>query len=244
MIAKPYTGRTQGVIAALNDAVVLPVDAFGTAAIDVRGTFSGTLLVQGRSDTANWVTLSVGVKASAVNSAIALSITAPGLYHVDVSGLNELRVTASPWSSGSATVTLDAEPGNAWVQAVMIGSPAVTLNTGTASTGAASAAHLVSAATTNPTVIKASAGRLLGWAIANTSAAWRYVKLHNQATAPTAGSGVVRTIAVPPGGLAQLHLTAGVAFTAGIAMTTVTGSADADATAVGAGDLVGEVFFG
>jgi hypothetical protein len=110
-------------------------------------------------------------------------------------------------------------------------------------TGAASGAHLVSAATTNATIVKGSAGRVLGWALANTNAAFRYVKLHNQTTTPTAGSGVVRTIAIPPNSLAQMKLEGGIAFATGIGLTTVTGSTDADTTAVGAGDIVGELFF-
>ena len=110
-------------------------------------------------------------------------------------------------------------------------------------TGAASGAHLVSAATTNATIVKGSAGRVLGWALANTNAAWRYVKLHNQTTTPTAGTGVVRTIAIPPNGLAQMKLEGGITFATGIGLTTVTGSADADTAAVGVGDIVGDIFF-
>jgi hypothetical protein len=110
-------------------------------------------------------------------------------------------------------------------------------------TGAASGAHLVSAATTNATIVKGSAGRVLGWSFGNTNAAWRYVKLHNQTTSPTAGTGVVRTIPIPPNGVNTFKLEGGVAFTTGIGLTTVTGSSDADSNAVGAGDIVGELFF-
>lgn len=110
-------------------------------------------------------------------------------------------------------------------------------------TGAASGAHIVSAATTNASIVKASAGRLTGWSLANTSVAWRYIKLHNQATTPTAGAGVVRTIGIPPGGRAEAFSTPGVAFTTGIGLTITTGAADADATAVAASDVVGDLFF-
>lgn len=110
-------------------------------------------------------------------------------------------------------------------------------------TGAASGAHIVSAATTNATVVKAGAGRVVGWSLANTNAAWRYVKLHNQTTTPTAGTGVVRTIAIPPNGVSIFTLEGGIAFATGIALTTVTGAADADATAVGANDIIGDLFF-
>lgn len=110
-------------------------------------------------------------------------------------------------------------------------------------TGAASGAHIVSAATTNATSVKGSAGRVLGWSLSNNSATWRYVKLHNQATAPTAGTGVVRTIAIPPGGISNFTLEGGIAFSTGIGLTIVTGAADADATAVGANEVVGDLFF-
>lgn len=110
-------------------------------------------------------------------------------------------------------------------------------------TGAASGAHIVSAASTNATIVKASAGRVLGWSLANTNAAWRYVKLHNQTTTPTAGTGVVRTIGIAPNSISNLTIAGGIAFTTGIGLTAVTGSADADNTAVGVGDIVGDLFF-
>ena len=110
-------------------------------------------------------------------------------------------------------------------------------------TGAASTSHVISAATTNPTIVKASAGRLLGWNISNTNAAFRYVKFHNQATSPTAGTGVVRTVAVPPNSNVNFSMEGGIAFATGIAMTTVTGAADNDSAAVGLNDLIIDVFF-
>lgn len=110
-------------------------------------------------------------------------------------------------------------------------------------TGAASRTHLISAGTTNATVVKASAGRLLGWAITNSSAAWKYVKLHNQATTPTAGSGVVQTIGVPPNSVREMSFDGGIAFSTGIALTTVTGISDTDSAAVTLNDLAIDIFY-
>jgi hypothetical protein len=110
-------------------------------------------------------------------------------------------------------------------------------------TGAASRTHLVSAATTNATIVRNAAARLLGWQITNTNAATRYVKLHNIATAPTAGTGVVQTIAVPPNQTINFSMEGGIAFTTGIGLTTTTGATDADAVAVGANDLVIDLFW-
>ena len=105
----------------------------------------------------------------------------------------------------------------------------------------ANSTHLVSAANTNSTLVKSSAGKVLGWYFANTTAAWVYVKLHNQATAPTAGTGVVRTIAVPPNGVSQFFSEGGATFTTGIGMTVVGGAADSDNTSVTANTLVGDL---
>ena len=107
----------------------------------------------------------------------------------------------------------------------------------------ASATHLVSSATTNSTLVKSSAGKVLGWYFANTTASWIYIKLHNQATAPTAGSGVVRTIAVPPNGISKFFSEGGITFATGIGMTVVSGAADTDATAVTAAAVVGELIW-
>jgi hypothetical protein len=84
---------------------------------------------------------------------------------------------------------------------------------------------------------------VLGWCLANTNASFRYVKLHNQTTTPTAGTGVVRTIALPPNNSVTFTIEGGIAFATGIGLTIVTGAADADATAVGLNDVVGDLFF-
>jgi hypothetical protein len=103
--------------------------------------------------------------------------------------------------------------------------------------------HFVAAGSTNATLVKNAAGKVFGWHFANTTAAWRYVKLHNSATAPTAGAGVVRTIGIPPNDTASFFSEGGITFATGIGLTMVTGAADADATAVTANDIVGELFY-
>lgn len=110
-------------------------------------------------------------------------------------------------------------------------------------TGAATIKHIVSAATTNATNIKAAAGRIVGIKVANTTAAWKYLKLHNTAGAPTAGAGVYMAVAIPPNGRADIGLDGGIGFSTGIAYTIVAGSADTDATAVAAGDVVGAILY-
>lgn len=97
--------------------------------------------------------------------------------------------------------------------------------------------HLVAAASVNATNIKASPGQVCGWYIYNSNAAARKVVFHNTAGTPTAGAGVYFTINVPPLSGANAFSSHCIAFSTGIAITTVTGVADTDATAVGVNDL-------
>jgi len=102
-------------------------------------------------------------------------------------------------------------------------------------------AKFISAASTNATSVKASAGVLYGLIAFNLNAAVRYLKLYNKASAPTVGTDTpVMTVPVPASATGAgfvLPIPPGVDFTTGIAFALTTGSADADTAAVGAGDL-------
>lgn len=75
-------------------------------------------------------------------------------------------------------------------------------------------------ADTNLAVVKAAAGRVYGYQISNPSAAAKFVRLYNKATAPVIAADtalILRTIMVPAGGIAFYHVGAGLAgFAAGI----------------------------
>jgi hypothetical protein len=102
---------------------------------------------------------------------------------------------------------------------------------------------LVSANGTNPTVIKASAGTVNGWYIYNSNGTARKVAFHNIATTPSAGSGVVMALVIPPLSAANVSLPDGITFTTGISITTVTGLADSNSDGVGTNDLVINIFY-
>lgn len=112
-----------------------------------------------------------------------------------------------------------------------------------ATTGGLTTYHLVSAATTNATNIKASAGQVFGWYIYNSNAAARKVAFHNSASAPTAGASIFFAIVIPPSSGANVEFTNGIAFSSGIGITTVTDLTDAGATAVAASDLIINIFY-
>lgn len=115
-----------------------------------------------------------------------------------------------------------------------------------ATTGGLSKFHLVGAATTNLTNIKASAGQVYAITAFNVSATPIYIKFHNTAGSPTAGSGVTDTFLVPgntAGSGVVINIDNGIAFSTGIAISTVTGIADADTTAIAASSLVMNIYY-
>jgi hypothetical protein len=105
-------------------------------------------------------------------------------------------------------------------------------------------ARLVSAATTNATVAKATPGRLFGWVASNTNAAVRYLKIYDTAAAPAVGTTVPRlTILLPVGNSAAHDLADGIVFSSGISFALTSGAADADTGAVGAAESIVQLFY-
>lgn len=112
--------------------------------------------------------------------------------------------------------------------------------------GGLSKFHLVGAATTNQTNVKASAGQVYAITAFNTTATPVYLKFHNTAGSPTAGSGVTDTFLIPGntnGSGMVINIDKGIAFSTGIAITVVAGIADADATAIGASSVVLNIYY-
>lgn len=97
-------------------------------------------------------------------------------------------------------------------------------------------------ADTNLAVVKAAAGRVYGYSIANPSAAAKFVRLYDKATAPVIANDAAlirRTIMIPAGGIASYHIGPGLAgFAAGIGIAATGAVGDTDATALAANDLI------
>lgn len=103
--------------------------------------------------------------------------------------------------------------------------------------------HLVSAGNTNATLIKSGQSKIIGWSIQNTTSTAKFVKLHNGATAPTAGVGVVQTIGIPANWRDNYTIDGGIFYSLGLGITTTNLGADADSTAILAGDLIIDIFY-
>lgn len=98
----------------------------------------------------------------------------------------------------------------------------------------ATSSFVTSAATTNATSIKASAGTVYSITCSNTGAAAAFVKFYNLAAAPTVGTSVpVFTLSIPASGTVTVPVgLVGIRFTTGIALAITNLAADTDTTAV------------
>jgi hypothetical protein len=101
---------------------------------------------------------------------------------------------------------------------------------------------LISLASTNANVVKASGGNLYSIVAIGLTSSVRYLKFYNQATTPNVGTDVpVMTIPVPAntqGAGIAIPFTIGVNFSLGIGIALTTTSADNGSTAIGAGDVI------
>ncbi len=98
---------------------------------------------------------------------------------------------------------------------------------------------LTAAATTNATVVKASAGQSYSLSLSNYSALIRFFKIYNKATAPVVGTDIpIMTIPVLANSFLQYAFgTLGQRFTAGISYAMTGLQADTDTTVLAAGDM-------
>ena len=95
----------------------------------------------------------------------------------------------------------------------------------------AAPSHVLSAASTNSTSVKASAGIIYGLTAVNTNATTAYLKLYNIATAPTCNSSAVAyTVPLPQNAVVNITPVGGIYFSTGIGLCITGGIADTDNT--------------
>lgn len=109
-----------------------------------------------------------------------------------------------------------------------------------AASGGPTKARVMSAASTNATSTKASAGQLYGWYFYNNTASAKFVKFYNKASSPTVGTDTpTETIAIPANGGTNVEFSMGIPYATGIAYAITGAITDADTTAVAANDVTG-----
>ncbi|MDR3561245.1 MAG: hypothetical protein P4N59_07395 [Negativicutes bacterium] len=203
-------------------------------------TLNQVLTPQISLDGTNWVALSgTGLmnQGTGVQSATIPAGTT-GLWQAAIGGIYGFRLVEQSACTGSATVLLQSSPA---VSANAIDMPLPTgANTiGTVNLPTPTPHALTSAATTNATSVKASAGTLYTLTWDNVSASARYLKLYNKASAPTVGTDIpILTIPLAvTSGNSVIFGALGKRFSTGIAYAITGAIAVADTTAIAAGDV-------
>jgi hypothetical protein len=224
--------------------VTVASDSTGVLSVDDNG---GSLTV----DNAALSVTGGGVEASALRVTVASDST--GVLSVDDNG-GALSVDDN---GGSLTVDVGTAlpAGTNNIGDVDILSIAAGTNTigdvgvkprtsGGLTIGPASGAKQISAASTNATSVKASAGQLFGWYIYNDGASEVYFKIYDKASAPTVGTDVPDLVlAIPASSAANAFSEIGIAFGTGIATAITTAAADADTGSVAANQVVSNLFY-
>lgn len=248
------------VTAVNNDLFSFDTDGAAAVRLQLTGTFAGTLTFQGSNDGTTWSTVNA---INASSGAVATTATAVGIFEIPLrtryirarvttytSGTwgGVYRISTNPTSTlGSTQAVSGTVTANIGTGALAAGTNAigdVGLQVRANATGAATTAKINAAASTNATSVKATAGRLLGYSLSNTTAAFKYVRLYNLATAPTVGTSVpVLVLPVPPNSHITGSFPVGLAFSTGIAYSITGASADLDNTAVAALDVLGGLFY-
>lgn len=104
--------------------------------------------------------------------------------------------------------------------------------------------RIKSAATTNATSVKGSAGQAYGWYLYNNTGTAKFFKFYNKASAPTVGTDTpLFTVGIPANGGSVHEFSLGIPFGTGIAYAITGATTDADTTATAADDVHGVLLY-
>ena len=250
--SKPASyAATVGNVTSATSTVVVNTERFSNLMIHCAGTFAGVnctfegSLNSTNGTDGNWFAVqAIRSSANTIETTTGVLAAAPAYaWELSVNALRYFRIRATAWTSGTQVWTLipgtyatEPIPG-AQVSATQPISGTVTATvTGGTVVGVAPTttnAILSSAATTNGTVAKASAGTIYGLTVSNTGASAAFVKLHNSTTITVGTTAVALTVPVPAGGVVSLAWgTHGMRYATGICYSITNLAADTDTTAV------------
>lgn len=95
-------------VATANSAVALSLNGATGFAVDLRGTFVATITIQGTINGTNWFSLAVIPAGSGANVATVTTATAAGAWTGNANGFQQVRATATAFTSGTVNVVLRA----------------------------------------------------------------------------------------------------------------------------------------
>jgi len=102
-----------GSISALNGTVDITSPNSGTSIIQITGTFTGTLEIQGSNDDTNYSTIYVNNQSTKL---FQDTIDSTGVYSAPTNGYQFLRIISTSWTSGSATINVFGSDTNSVVK--------------------------------------------------------------------------------------------------------------------------------
>lgn len=212
----------------------------------VNCTFEASLDSTDGADGTWFVVQAARSSTNTIESATGNLSAAPTYsWELSVNAYRMFRVRATAWTSGtqvwmiqSGELAIEPVPAIPIHAVTQSGAWSVT-NIPATTQGASTLHHLISAATTNATSVKNAAGVINDITLSNTSAAAKYFKLYNKATAPTVGTDTpVRTVLIPPNSTLSFGCGPfGIRLATGIAYALTGGVAVADTAAVAANDV-------
>lgn len=235
-------------ISADGSATVIPADATNGLDVDVTRVADGADVSLGAiadAAVAAGATGSVQAKLRRLTTDLDAVKTAVQLLDDAIAG-TEMQVDvvaalpAGTNAIGKLAANSGVDIGDVDVLSIAAGTNLIGgVNVRPGTSGGLTISRVISAASTNATSVKGSAGQVYGWYLFNANAATRYLKLYNKASAPTVGTDTpVLTIPIPGGSAANVEFTNGIPFATGIALALTTGVADSDTGAVAANEIV------
>lgn len=231
----------------ITDILIQDVGQITDCTVHLQGTWTGTITFQGSNDGTNYLpTLAYPLGSS--NTFPSTAVTANNLYFIPTP-FKWLRVKFTTPTSGTPSAYFC---GNRQTSPFLAVGGSVALTSGNTislaprNTGGATQFRRVSTADTNLANVKSSAATLYQVIAYNSSAATKYVKIYNKATAPTLASDTpYLTIPIPATTMVNHPIVAdiGGVMGTGLSIAITGGLPDTDATAVAAGDVYLTLFY-
>lgn len=247
-------------VTAVNTAITIATLNFNTVTVTVSNTSTmtaGVLSFEVSPDSGtSWFAIAMArIDSYTVETAYTLNTVANRAWTSSVDVFTNFRVRLSTVITGTGTATIkiaaqlfSIEPivtvgqsiaaslqTTATITSIQAGTNVIgKVNISAQTAGGATSFTLLSAASTNATVVKASAGVLYMLTATNNSASIAFLKMYNKATAPTVGTDVpVLTFLLSAnGGIAVPIPATGVTFATGIGYALTGLATTADTTAV------------
>lgn len=245
------TAIVNNILTNTSGTAAIDVSGFRTASVQLVSTgTAGTFIFEQSNDNLNWVALPVfnGALVTAVPITAAITATASSIIYSFPIRATYLRLRIVTTITGGSIRSFSRFSTDSWTPSAQLVasniaannnanvSGTVTANQGTLVTPTASIIN--SAATTNGTVLKGSAGTVYSITVSSTRATTCYLKFHNSTTITVGSTAVALTIALPTNTTVTIPFgETGMRFGTGICLSITSLPADTDATAIAVGEV-------